>query len=874
MKNKSELEEGSQNTEEQEASDYDENYQAKGFSADDVPEEGLEENGIKKFPDGSIAIDGDSYPVQRTLDEDDHDQNLAEILDESVLLQIGNSLRQSIEEDKESQAPYFQNIANLINLLGIKSATSGAENADGIPEANSTALFETWLHYIATVMGAIFPSKGAVDAVILGEEDEKLKNLSYRITAFFNFFLYQIDKGFEKELKRTVAWSIFDSIYSKVFIDPVLGRPTHRMIKPEDFIVNRDLSSHLCASRKTQVHRMDKREFELRKILREYRDIEIMPTSLDGTDNVIQEELDDIIGYERSGGGNTPDFYEIYECHVEYRIKEDPSAKDIEIPLPYIITLDAHSAKVLRIQRNWKKEDYLKKNREYFINWSLLPALDGEGYGLNQYAAQSAQTASTIMRQLIMAGMYSNFPGGVYAAGLTLEENDIRPAPGQFVKLQTGGISLDQAIMPLPYKEPSGALNDLKNQIEDNIRKPSAIINDAISEMAPRAPAASVLAMLENYQRVPNFVIQGYHKSFELMLGLFKDRFAEWLPEGQPYPFLVPGGKHVIMRSDFEEHVQIVPSNDPSLQNSMYRFMRAEVILNNARQDPDIHDLKYANELFYKNLGISPEEISKLLPDEEEEEEPVPLDLVTENQNFLNKIPVVAGIEQEQDAHIMGHGALLNNPSAQQDPEIIAAIQAHIREHEALKLLINFQAITGMHMPEDPAEVPMDVQNQISVAAAQMAMQQQQQQQASPDPMTVQAQAALTEAQASMEEVRVIEMRAQLEAENKKLQLMLEQQKLELDKYKFDAELPLKEAELQIKFSKSQTEDQIKSAETENKISIDQSRLDLDQTKLAADLMEKSQRLTNEITRDQGKLEQEKLSHLAKTNVSPLGLST
>jgi len=865
MKRKQELEEENP---EQESSGYDENYQAKGFSADEIPEEGLEDNGIKKFPDGSIAIEGDSYPVQRTLDVDDHDQNLAEILDESVLSQIGNFLKQAIEGDKESQAPYFQNIANLINLLGFKSGTSSSENADGAPEANSTALFETWLHYIATIMGAIFPSKGAVDAVILGEEDEKLKNLSYRVTAFFNLFLYQIDKGFEKELKRTVAWSIFDSIYSKVFIDPVLGRPTHMMIKPEDFIVNRDLSSHLCAARKTQVHRMDKREFELRKLLGEYRDVEVMPTSLDGTDNVIQEELDDIMGYERSGGaGSDVDYYEIYECHVEYRIKEDPAAKDIEIPLPYIITLDAQTAKILRIQRNWKKEDYLKKNREYFINWSLLPALDGEGYGLNQYASQSAQTASTIMRQLIMAGMYSNFPGGVYAAGLTLEENDIRPAPGQFVKLQTGGISLDQAIMPLPYKEPSGALNDLKNQIEDNIRKPSAIINDAISEMAPRAPAASVLAMLENYQRVPNFVIQGYHKSFELMLGLFKDRFAEWLPEGQPYPFLVPGGKHVIMRSDFEEHLQIVPSNDPSLQNSMYRFMRAEVILNNARQDPDIHNLKYANELFYKNLGISPEEISKLLPDEEEEEPPVPLDLITENQNILNKIPVVAGIEQDQDAHIMGHGTLLNNPSAQQDPEIMAAIQAHIREHEALKLLINFQAVTGMQMPENPAEVPMEVQNQISVAAAQMAMQQQQQQQAAPDPMTVQAQAALTEAQASMEEVRVSEMKAQLESENKKLQLMLDQQKLELDKYKFDAELPFKEAELQIKFSKTQSEEQIKSAQTESKINIDQSRLDLDQTKLAADLMEKSQRLTNEITRDHSKLEQDKLNRLEKIGI-------
>jgi len=820
-----------------------------------IPEEGyVKEDGIRHFPDGSAAIEGPEQEIPKPIDVDEHDQNIAEFLDEQTLSEIGNQLKNAIEDDRQSQEQYFQNLANLIGLLGIKAIDSALENENGVPNVNSSALFETWLHYIATIMGAIFPSKGPVDTVILGEQNDHLQNIAYRMTQFYTYFLQQVDKGFEKELKRTVAWSVFDSIYSKVFIDPVLGRPTHRMIKPEDFIINRDLSSHLSAARKTQIHRMDKREFDLRKMLKEYRETDIMPTYLDSSgDNVIQQELDEISGFERLGGKSStaPDQFEIYESHVDYRISKDPAARDFDIPLPYIITLDASSAKILRIQRNWKKGDFLKKNREYFVNWSLMPSLDGEGYGLSQYAAQSAQAATTILRQLIEAGMYSNFPGGVYQAGLRLENNTLRPAPGEFMPIQTGGIPISQAIEALPYKEPSQALNDLKNQLEDTIRKPSAIINDAITEMAPRAPAASVLAMLENLHKVPNFVIQGYHKSFECMLGLFKERFAEWLPEGQPYPFLVPGGKHVIMRSDFEADIQVIPSSDPSLQNSMFRFMRAEIILNNARQDPDIHDMRHANQFFYKNLGLSAEEIHKiLLPKEEEEEPPSPLDPITENQNLLTSIGVAAGIDQDHDAHIMVHSTLYKNPIASQDEEIMSAIKAHIMDHEAKKLLIQFQAQSGQQMPEDPSQISMEMQNQIAVVAAQMAQQQEQQQQQEtpPDPALITAQASLTEAQIYGEEVRVSEHKANLEAENQKLKLMLDKERLNFEQYKYDKDYALKEIETGVK---------VESADTQ-RITAD-AKQQLDETKVAADILTKSQQLTNHVIESHAK-------HIDKTH--------
>ena len=808
-------------------------------NVNEIPEEGyLSEEGLRHFADGSIIVEPkDDEGLPKPVLEF-HEQNVAEFLDDSVLSSIGHSLRMAIEEDKESQQEFYQNLSNLIKQLGFSPDKLSAGGADGEIGVTSPAVFETWLHFIATIMGSIWPSNNPVDCVIIGEPTEKLENQAYRVSRFCSNYLQNIDKGFDKELQRTIAWSIFDTVYSKVFIDPVMGRPTHRMIKPEDFIINRDLSSHLSATRKTQVHHMDEREFELRKLIGEYRDIDILTTNSDGgDDNVIEETLDQISGYQRSNNQNSYNSskYEIWECHCEYKIKEDPKAGKIDIALPYIITLDAKSGTILRISRNWDKDDFLKKHKEYFVSWGLFPSLDGESYGMAQTASNAAQCATLMTQQLAQSALYANFPAGLYSQGLRLENNSLRPRSGEWLPIQTGGNPISESIMPLPYKDPSPILMDIKNGIEDSIRKPSAIVNDAITEMAPRAPAASVLAMLENMQRVPNFVLQGYHKSFQLMLELFKNRFADWLPENKPYPFKVPGGNHEIMKNDFCDSIQIVPASDPSLQNAMYRLMRAEIILNNARQNPELHDLRVANEMFYKSLNISVEDINKLLlpaPPKDDDAPPPYLNPISENQNLILGKPIKAYIDQDHDAHLIVHKSLLDNPDAQ-DPNVIAANQAHQAEHVAFKLLVQFQAQTNQPLPENIEELPPEIQNQIATMAAQLAQQQQAeaQESAPPDPALMQAQATLIQAQAVADEVKVNELEINLKSETDKIKLNLDQARLEYDKEKTMQDFDYKERELQFnrervmnEFHNKQLELELKMQEVAGKLNIEQQK--------------------------------------------------
>ncbi len=768
------------------------------------PHETIEGNTkIIRFPDGSAVVgDHHANPENFTLDPEDHDQNLADVLPASEVAQIGHTLKMAIEDDIESQSEYLEAVGNIIRLLGINIA-SEADKEDlpfkGATTVYSMALFESALDLLATGMASLYPSTGMVDCVIQGEANDQLRDVAYRKKSFFNYYLTQVAQEFKKEGKRTLLWAILcGSCYKKVYIDPVLGRPISMFIRPEDFILNREYSTHLAATRKTHILRMDARELQIRKMSGIYREISVMKQ--DGyrdDDSDIQDKLNAISGVNYDYNEND-ESYCLYECHVDYYIKADPLTPEFEIAMPYIITLDEKSGEVLAIRRNWQKDDFLKKKNEYFVNYSLLPSLDGEGYGLVNYAGRLAEAATSITRQLINSGTYANFPGGVYAAGIRLENNNIRPAPGEFIPIQTGGIPITQVIDALPYKEPSAALKDLLEGIEESIKRPSAIINAKVAEMTPRAPMGSVLAMLESLQKVPNAILQGFHESFQQELMLFNKRFAEWLPEGQPYPFMVPGGDHAVMREDFNDNIMVIPASDPSLQNSSYRFMQSEIILNQARQGADLHNMRFAYEYFYKNMGLSPEDIHQLLPDPQTAPPPFSGDPVTENQYLMTAKPIAASIMQDHEAHKIVHSLLLNSPNS--SPQTIAATQAHMAEHDALEFLVKMQSQIGFQMPEDPSQIPPEMQNQIAVAAAHAAQQilAEQGQSKPPEPPLDPARVMLAD----------VENKAKAAADRAEIDRL----KIAFEEHKLEADMQLEEMKIQQK----QNSDSVK-AELENK---------------------------------------------------------
>lgn len=766
----------------------------------EMPPEGAVEGGVRYFPDGSAAIEtaprAPAPPPQA-------EENLAFVLSPEELKRIGYNLLESIQQDKESQQQFLGSVGDALKILGIDAVRimDGGLDTGETGKArniNSSALFETLLDLTATIMSSIYPTRNPVSCQILGVSTEELEEASLRKGNFFNAWLQYSDKGFDKELRRIVFWSILTgSIYCKVYIDSVLGRPTVRMIPLDRFIVNRDLSSHLAAVRKTQVHEMSAREYHVRKRNGEYRDIRIQPESpMEDGVNPVRDSLAEISA-SPTPGSESEDYkvYNLYECHIETVIAGDPQAEGAQIPLPYIITLDEVTGDILRITRNWDDNDPLKRRKESFVNFSFLPSLDGEGYGLIQTSAASAQTASEILRELITAGSYASMPSGFISPLMHKKGVSLTPAPGKFIELQTQG-PIEQSISPLPFKEPSNTLLELKTQLEDSVRRPSAIINHKVAEMTPQAPMGSTLALLESLHKIPNFILQGYHQSFGEVLMLLNETFYNWLPDNAEYPFKVPGQNQVMMKADFQPHLQVMPSSDPTLQNSGYRLMRADLILNNALKMPDLHNMREVEKLFYKSLQIPEDDIEHILaPDPHNQEPPPALDPISENGRILQSQPVKVYIPQDHQAHIEVHKSLTQSPDVENNHQMMGAIQAHIYEHMAFHEQQVLAQKTGINLPEDPASLPMEAQNQIAQAAAQ-ALGGSAPEGPPPNPDLINAQAAMVSAEAEKNMVEVRARQAELEAETHNNKLMLDKEKLDLERAKVEVDQNIKAKKL------------------------------------------------------------------------------
>jgi len=768
-----------------------------GFNQQELP------NGmvLKHFEDGSAIFEPNQLPVAEKNSGEFYG-NIIDQLDPNEIRNIGNILCDLIKKDDKTQEPYRKAIADIIKLLGISLGKNESPDPATV-NVYSTTLFETNCHSIATAVAVLLPSQDIAKSVVYGQSTERLDECALRQGYFYDFYLNEEIPDFRKDMIRTLFWAnLTGSAYRKVYIDPIRDTPTSRFIRPEDFILNRDYSTHHASPRKTHVLRILERDFNMQVDMGFYSKnwtVEFQDSlKIDNDNNQIQEILDHVSGIDpvEDSDGTYNGGYILFECHCLFLIKSDRLNRE-QRSLPYIITLDSATGNVVRVERNWKKEDPNKKAREFFANYSFFPSLDGEGYGIMHYGGSSAQAATALTRLIIKSSTYASFPAGVYAAGTRVDNNTITPQPGQYVPLSTGGVPIDQVLSSLPYRDVSPMVLDLKNSLEESIKAPVGIINNTISEMAPRAPTGSVLAILESLQRVPNLILQGFHFSFAQELKLFKERFYEWMTDDQVYPFLVPGGEHVVMREDFSPKYQIFPSSDPSMQNSTYKLMLSEILLNRAMESPQLHNLRNALLMFYKNLGVSQEEIDKiLLPEPPQEEQTIPTDPVTENANsFLGK-PLKAFVFQDHSAHITVHQQILADPN--QDQQILAAIQAHIKEHESMNYLLEMQAKMQIQLPENIEELTPDEQNHVAMVAAQIVLEEQKrQQEQNPTPQPVDPGTAM------LEDARLKAESAQqklsFEAEKTEKELELEVMKLEFQKLKLEMESAQKEKELNLK---------------------------------------------------------------------------
>ena len=662
---------------------------------------------LSENEDGSVEVDFDP-DVDMEGSSEDHDANLADFMNDMDLNGLAQTLMSGVEDDKESRGDWETTMTKGIELLGLKieDRTTPFKGACGVFDP---LMAEAVIRWQAVARGELMPAAGPVKTQVIGVPNQQLEDQASRVKEWMNLYLTELAPEYYEEFDQMLMWlPLVGSTFKKIYQDPILGRPVAKFITPENFIVSYGTADLRTSQRFAHIVPMTKKQIRLAQLSGTYRDIELGDPQQDlSADSPLKSEVDNTQGMHPGAEGT--DDYNVYEVYADIDLKGFENEDGI--PLPYIVAIDEASKKVLSIRRNWREGDKSFQKRNYFVHYKFLPGLGFYGLGYAHILGNSAKTATSIRRQLIDAGTLNNFPGGLRVKGMRLDDNNLGIGPTEFREIDTGGLPIQNAIMAMPYKEPSAVSLELLKETYEGARNLANTAEIAVGDGRQDAPVGTTVALMEAATRVQSATLKRSHKSLGEELKLIADLFGEHLPDA-PYPFPVKGGVAAIMKQDFSNNVDVIPVSDPNIASSAQRMMRAEALLRFATQQPDQHDMHEAYRQMYAEMGISPERIDAILPNKQQQARP--LDPLSENQNAIMQLPLKAAEYQDHDAHIAAHA-----PIAAQNP----ALQAHINEHLAFKMRVQVQQMIGQPLPPPGAPMPPEMENQLAVAVAQ-AMQQ------------------------------------------------------------------------------------------------------------------------------------------------------
>ena len=641
-----------------------------------VEEEVVEQGPVEVIPeeDGGVTLDFEPGAINVPGTEN-HFDNLADILPEDILEPIGNEMVDNYMEYKSSRKDWEQSYIQGLDLLGFKYENR-TEPFQGASGATHPVLAEAVTQFQAQAYKELLPAEGPVRTDVIGVDSPPVQQQSQRVKDYMNYLLMDQMEEYEPEFDQMLFHlPLAGSTFKKVYYDQLLGRAVSKFIPAEDLIVPYTATS--LDEAESIIHSLKISENDLRKsqVSGFYSDVELGPPGVDNNDELTKKERE-ISGTKKTG--KQEDVYNVLECHVNLDLEGfediDGEGEPTGIKLPYIVTVEEASRKILSIKRNYAPEDPKKKKIQYFVHFKFLPGLGFYGFGLIHMIGGLSRTATAALRQLLDAGTLSNLPAGFKQRGVRVRDEASPIQPGEFKDVDAPGGSLRDAFFPLPYKEPSQTLLSLMGIVVGAGQRFAAIADMQVGDGNQGAAVGTTIALLERGSRVMSAIHKRLYAAMKKEFKFLGTIIAQYLPP--EYPYDVVGGARTIKQIDFDDRIDIIPVADPNIFSQSQRISLAQTQLQLAQSNPQIHNLYAAYRKMYEAIGIK--DVNQILPPPAQVQ---PIDPSVEHINALNAKPFQAFPGQDHRAHITAHLNFMSTNMVRNNPVVMAAIQKKILEH-------------------------------------------------------------------------------------------------------------------------------------------------------------------------------------------------
>ncbi len=701
--------------------------------------------------------------------------NLAEIVDEQILEEVGSRSQEILTSLKNVRSDWEEGIKRGIKWLGITGNTDTNLPTEDSCAAVHPLLMENVVKFQAKAIQELWPAKGPVRTKVRGYVNAEREAVAARVRHYMNHQLTEEVPGFYSSLERNLFRVGFMGVgIRKVAWNDHAGAPDPMTVPIENFYVDPSVTHLRHADDYIEEIEITGRQMRTYVQETKFRDCGDSEAEEHLEPNEIAEALTKAQGFDSSVDRKG---FLIGERHCYL----DLDGQDSEVPggglAPYIVHFNVKSGKVYSIRRNWKEGDVSRVKRLWYTVDNFIPAFGFYSLGFVHLIGDLAASSSATLRALVDAGQFSNWQAGFKSKRAKFSDSDTPLGFGEFRDVDLDPAELKDAFLPLPAKEPSQVLFQLLQFMVAAGQKFADATDEVVQGATNYGPVATTLALLEASQRFYSSIHKRLHQSQHEFLQLIRELNRENLPD--EVRFVVGSQNVAVRRIDFDpDIVDVLPASDPNALSESQRVARAQIELETAQRFPQHHDVREALRRFYSAMGT--DGIDKLMPDQAASA--VTADPMTELQAAMAGRPIKAQLGQNHSAHIAVKEAFLQSPQMQgtNDPSVAVGMQilkANIAEHKVLIFVAQ-----AMQMAQQ-AGVPFENENVQGVLAQQMVAM------SAASGATPEANIEQQMLQLNREELEVARERLRSQDSRENAKLAMKQQEIELKRMELLGEL-------------------------------------------------------------------------------------
>ena len=755
--------------------------------------------------------------------------NLAEDMPEPELMRLSSTFLDLIAKDKQARKKRDEQYEEGIRRTGLGDDAPGGAQFAGASKVVHPMLTEACVDFAARSMKEIFPPEGPARDFIPGKQtDDKLKKAK-RKTNLLNWQMTVQCPEVRAELEQLMTQvPLGGAQYMKLGWDEARNRPNFLFVAIDDMYLPYAATNFYTAQRKTHVQYLTQLDYEQRVKSGMYRDVDLAPVGM-------EPELSEAGKANNKIEGRDETSYNEDGLRIVYEIYAIADVED-KGPLPYIISVDKATGKVLSIYRNWDEDDKSQEELQWFVEFPFIPWRGAYPIGLPHMIGGLSAAATGSLRALLDAAHISNTPAGLKLKGAKIGGQSEAPVPGEIREIE-GGLNVDdirKIFMPMPYNPPNPVLFSLLGFLIDAGKGVVRTSMEDIADGDANAPVGTTLAKIEQGMVVYSSIHGRLHDAMARMLRILHRLNAMNLDDER---LEHEAGEELATRADFDGPLDVVPVSDPNIFSETQRFAQIQAVAQRAAALPQLYNMRKVEERILETLKI-PNGKDLLNPAMEPKEQ----NAINENVAASLGRPITAFPEQDHLAHLQTHIAYMLDPTFGMNPlvapTLIPNMLNHLKEHLALWYATAVVEVSNQAIGEDVGEVLKemveDADNEerraldrlladasgVALGAGQKLFQnlpqivqqaQQVMQQFAPQPMQ--------DPRLAMEGQKL-----QLQAQTQQQRMAIEQQRLQQDAASDQQDMQLRIAQLQAELQKvqlqQQSEDARKAAELQARMAM------------------------------------------------------